>query len=196
MPHQPSRPLSRRASDGLLAASLVLLAATGCTTGGAPEGSSPPANPATPSAVASPPATARTGVPETLAFSAPTVGGGRFDGATLAGKPAVLWFWAAWCPRCRDKADDVTAVQADYAGKVTFVGVAGLGSGAQAMADFVAQYDLGRFPHLADDQGVVWRHFGVTEQEFFVILDPTGTVVHAGPLSAEDLRQRVAALAG
>ena len=33
-------------------------------------------------------------VPEVLAFTAPLVGGGTFDGATTAGKPTVFWFWA------------------------------------------------------------------------------------------------------
>lgn len=33
-------------------------------------------------------------VPEVLAFTAPLVGGGTFDGATAAGKPTVFWFWA------------------------------------------------------------------------------------------------------
>jgi hypothetical protein len=29
-----------------------------------------------------------------LAFNATLVGGGEFDGRTLAGRPAVFWFWA------------------------------------------------------------------------------------------------------
>ena len=33
-------------------------------------------------------------VPEILAFSAATVGGGTFDGAAYAGKPVAFWFWA------------------------------------------------------------------------------------------------------
>jgi len=33
-------------------------------------------------------------VPEALAFTAPLVGGGTFDGAAVAGKPTVFWFWA------------------------------------------------------------------------------------------------------
>lgn len=33
-------------------------------------------------------------VPETLQFTAPLVGGGTFDGAAVAGKPTVFWFWA------------------------------------------------------------------------------------------------------
>jgi hypothetical protein len=33
-------------------------------------------------------------VPEALRFTAPLVGGGTFDGAAVAGKPTVFWFWA------------------------------------------------------------------------------------------------------
>ncbi len=33
-------------------------------------------------------------VPESLAFSAPQVGGGAIDMAGFAGKPVLLWFWA------------------------------------------------------------------------------------------------------
>jgi peroxiredoxin len=182
----------------LLAVACLLATVAACATGdaspsGAPTGTTGNSNSAVSSK--SPPASGQpTAVPATLAFSAPIVGGGQFDGASLAGKPAVLWFWAAWCPRCRAKAGDVKMVQAEYAGKVTFVGVAGLGSGNDAMAQFMAQHDLGGFTHLADDQGTVWRHFGVTEQEFFVVLDKTGATVHTGPLSIADLRQRLAAL--
>ena len=32
--------------------------------------------------------------PEVLRFSAPLVGGGTFDGASVAGTPVAFWFWA------------------------------------------------------------------------------------------------------
>jgi peroxiredoxin len=181
-----------------MAVSMLAGCATG-TGGDAPSASSSLASTAPPGpAVTGPPGPTgqSPAVPDTLAFSAPMVGGGRFDAATLAGKPAVLWFWAAWCPRCRAKADNVRTAQVAHAGKVNFVGVAGLGSGADAMQRFVADHGLGAFPHLADDEGVVWRRFGVTEQEYFVLLDSAGGVVHKGPLSDDELRQRVSSLAG
>ncbi len=37
---------------------------------------------------------ARRAVPESLAFSAPRVGGGTVDMSDYAGKPVLLWFWA------------------------------------------------------------------------------------------------------
>ena len=35
-----------------------------------------------------------TAVPEALRFTAPLVGGGEFDGTTVAGRPVAFWFWA------------------------------------------------------------------------------------------------------
>jgi peroxiredoxin len=135
-------------------------------------------------------------VPETLRFTVATVDGPTFDGATLAGKPAVLWFWAAWCPRCRAKAGEVAAVAAEYAGRAQVIGVAGLGSGPAPMKKFVSDTRIGGFPNLADDQGTVWQRFGVTAQEYFVILDRSGRVTHKGTLTGDDLRRKVDALAG
>jgi thiol-disulfide isomerase/thioredoxin len=184
---------SRRVSLSMLAVACLLAAVAACADD-LPPASTPSGQPTASAAV--PSASGSVAVPATLAFSAPMVGGGQFDGASLAGKPAVLWFWASWCPRCQAKASDVQMLQAEYVGRVTFVGVAGLGSGDDAMARFVTQHSLGGFTHLADDEGTVWRHFGVAEQEVFVVLDKTGTVVHTGPLTAGGLRERLAELTG
>jgi len=106
----------------------------------------------------------------------------------------VLWFWAAWCPTCRGAAKSVAAVQQDNADRVNVVGVAGLGSGDDAMRRFAQDTGIQGFPHLADDAGEVWQRFEVVSQEHYVLLDSTGTVVHNGPLSQTDLRERVAEL--
>lgn len=183
---------------GVIAVTLVL---TGC--GGDSPSASPPSGQTT-STVTTPAASPSpidatsgtpTDVPQALRFTATTVDGSRFDAATLAGKPTVLWFWAAWCPRCRAAADDVAGVQRDFAGKVNVVGVAGLESGDAAMREFVADRGIGGFVNLADDAGEVWRRFKVTTQEYYVILDRGGAIVHKGPLSPDALRDRVTALA-
>ncbi|GAA1403425.1 redoxin domain-containing protein [Catellatospora coxensis] len=129
--------------------------------------------------------------PQTLRFTATTVDGKTFDAAALAGKPAVLWFWAAWCPRCRGDAAEIRDLQQQYAGKAGVVGVAGLGSGAAAMKDFVADYRLDGFPQLADDAGKVWQRFEVPSQHYYVILDSSGKVAHSGPLTVAQLKQKV-----
>ncbi|MEG3632593.1 redoxin domain-containing protein [Micromonospora palythoicola] len=191
-----------RTAPAVAALTAAVLALTACG------GTEPPADPksttAGPSAAAQPtpsdPAAptassgAETTVPQALSFDARTIDGENFAGSSLAGKPAVLWFWAAWCSRCRAVADQVAAVQRDNAGRVNVIGVAGLGSGDEAMRSFAKQTGIERFPNLADDDGQVWRRFEVTSQEQYVLLDSAGTVVHSGPLSQQDLRKRVAGL--
>lgn len=192
---------ARRLCLGLLAGSLALGACAGPAADRSADRSADPAatDPAATGTTGTfsatgPSATPPVAVPQTLAFAARTVDGQPFDGATLAGRPAVLWFWAAWCTRCRAAADDVAAAARDHAGRVNFVGVAGLGSGAGPMREFVRDRGIGGFPNLADDAGEVWRRFGVTTQEYYVILDPAGRVVHSGALSPAQLRERLAAL--
>jgi thiol-disulfide isomerase/thioredoxin len=186
-----------RSPAGLLAAFVAAAALAGCAADieSAQAPATTVASPATTGATV-PSSTPAAAVAETLRFTTRTVDGGTFDGATLAGRPAVLWFWAAWCPRCRAAAPDVAAVQREYAGKVSVIGVAGLRSGQDAMRRFVADRGIGGFPNLADDDGVLWRRFGVTTQEYYVILDARGMVVHQGALSTQDLRRRVDALVG
>ncbi|MFC9911191.1 redoxin domain-containing protein [Streptomyces sp. NPDC127197] len=94
-------------------------------------------------------------MPEALQFTATTVDGKPFDAKALAGKPAVLWFWAPWCPTCRGQAAETAKVAADYEGKANVVGVAGPDKNA-AMRDFVADTGTGTFPHLSDEAGEVW----------------------------------------
>lgn len=129
-----------------------------------------------------------------LAFSGQTLDGARFDGRSLAGRPAVLWFWAPWCATCASEADGVATAAARYAGSVSVIGVAGLGDVA-AMRQFVAEYDVGKVQHLNDTEGAVWRRFGITEQSLFALLNRDGTVLTKGFLDNEAFPARVAALA-
>jgi peroxiredoxin len=127
---------------------------------------------------------------DSYTFSVATLDGGTFDGRSMAGKPAVLWFWAPWCPTCLGQAKQVNALVADYAGKATVVGVAGLDKVAE-MRDFVGLAKLSGFPQLADEQGVVWQRFGMTQQSTFVVLDAQGAVAASGRLDPAGLPARL-----
>jgi peroxiredoxin len=144
-------------------------------------------------ASAAPPSPTQVTVPDSLKFTATTVDGKAFDAASLAGKPAVFWFWAAWCPKCKGDAAGVRDLQAAVGGNVNIVGVAGLKSGSDAMRKFVADYGLTSFPQLADDKGEVWKRFEVPSQHYYVVLDASGRVVHRGPLSVDQLRKTIGA---
>jgi len=142
------------------------------------------------------PSAAPAAVPEQLRFTAKTVDGASFDGASLAGKPSVLWFWAPWCPKCNAEAPSLREVAQANAGKVTFVGVAAQDQ-VPAMQDFVRKHSLGSFVHLADTDAVVWRRFGVTYQPAYAFVSASGEVkVEKQQLTKDELAGRVAALTG
>ncbi len=123
-------------------------------------------------------------------FTVATIDGATFDGRGLAGKPAVLWFWAPWCPTCLGQAKQVNALAADYSGKAAVVGVAGLGT-VPEMREFVGLAKLSGFPQLADEQGVVWKRFGMTAQSTFVVLDAEGAVTARGHVDPAELPGRL-----
>lgn len=103
-----------------------------------------------------------------LNFTARTVTGATFDGRRLAGKPAVLWFWAPWCPTCHGQAGWVSALAEKYAGRVNVVGVGGLDESG-AIRGYGAT--LNSFPQLDDWRGKIWTRFGVIVQSSYVLLD-------------------------
>jgi thiol-disulfide isomerase/thioredoxin len=153
----------------VLSAALVLV--SGCGT---------PAGTAAPAGTAS----------EQLQFTAKTVDDRDFDGASLAGKPAVLWFWAPWCPSCQREAPTVAKVAKASEG-VTFVGVAAQDQ-LPAMKEFVAKFDMGGFTHIADLNASVWQRFGVTAQPAFAFIDKDGKAeVIIGSPTEEDIMARI-----
>ncbi|PRX49962.1 thiol-disulfide isomerase/thioredoxin [Prauserella shujinwangii] len=135
-------------------------------------------------------------VPEQLRFTATTLDGEPFSGSSLAGKAAVLWFWAPWCPNCRAEAPSLARTAGASKGEVTFVGVASQ-AGRAEMREFVRDYGVGGFRHLDDSGGALWQRFGVTYQPAYAFVSPDGTVeVVKQQLSADELADRVGGLAG
>jgi thiol-disulfide isomerase/thioredoxin len=143
-------------------------------------------------ALVSPPAAV---ADDRLAFTGTTLSGAPFNGASLQGKPAVLWFWRSFCPFCNAEAPGVSSVAAANP-KVTFVGIDGANDAAGA-AGFVSKYNL-NFTNLSDADGSIWARYNVPWQPAYVFYraDGTSTFVN-NPTSAmpqEELQERVSAL--
>ncbi len=191
----------------LLAPAAVVLALvlSGCGTAGTADTAGDPASGSTAAATDGPstagePApdeaeVASTQVAAPYDFTAETVGGEAFDGAVLQGKPTVLWFWAPWCPTCRAQIDGVSTLAQANAGAVNVVGVGGLDESA-AIDDFADDVPSEEVVQLSDPDGGVWRHFGVTTQSSYVVLDAEGATVAQGYLDDDELVSVVADLAG
>lgn len=132
-------------------------------------------------------------VPEALSFTGTTLDGTAFDAATLVGKPSVLWFWAPWCPTCLQQAPGVREAAAANGGTVNMVGIGGLDS-ANALPAFVKLAKIEAIPHLADDKGEIYKHFGISEQSYFVFLDAGGNITFKGKLGYDEIAPKIAAL--
>jgi thiol-disulfide isomerase/thioredoxin len=130
-----------------------------------------------------------------LNFTGNTLSGAPFNGASLQGKPAVLWFWTPWCPFCNQEAPNVSAVAAANP-NVTFVGVS-TRADVSAMANFASKNNL-NFTNLNDADGSIWAMVNVPWQPAYVFLRPDGSSTFVNnPVSAmsqQELTNRVQAL--
>lgn len=56
-----------------------------------------------------------------------------------------------------------------------FIGIAGQDDAA-AIADFVEDFGLGGFEHIADTRSEIWEAFGVNAQPAYVFINDDGTI--------------------
>ncbi|WP_310785509.1 protein disulfide oxidoreductase [Mycobacterium sp. Z3061] len=136
-----------------------------------------------------------TAADDRLNFTGTTLSGAPFNGATLQGKPAVLWFWTPFCPFCNAEAPGLSQVAAANPG-VTFVGIAAHSDVGQ-MQGFVSKYGL-NFTNLNDADGAIWARYNVPWQPAWVFYRPDGSSTFVNnttsAMSQQDLQGRVAAL--
>ncbi|TDB94391.1 redoxin domain-containing protein [Actinomadura sp. 7K534] len=136
-------------------------------------------------------------VPEALRFKGETLAGEPFDGAALAGKPAVFWFWAPWCPKCQSEGPNVAKAAEKYGDEVSFVGIGGLEKDKNRLRGFVSRTGTGNLTHLDDRTGRLYSHFEVTSQSSFLFMAPDGkTSKDSGPLDENELSRHVDELLG
>jgi cytochrome c biogenesis protein CcmG, thiol:disulfide interchange protein DsbE len=109
-------------------------------------------------------------------FALPRLDGpGTISLEGLAGHPAVLNFWASWCPPCADEAPDLNALSARYGALgVRFVGVDFNDAVDEARA-FARRHDV-RYPLVHDTRGVR-QAFGVSAPPETYVLDGAGRAV-------------------
>lgn len=130
-----------------------------------------------------------------LDFTGTTLSGGTFNGSSLQGKPAVLWFWTPWCPFCNAEAPSVSAVAAANPA-VTFVGIA-TRADVSAMQSFVDRYNL-NFTNINDADGSIWAKYKVPWQPAYLFVSPNGSTSFVNnptsAMSEQELSDRVRAL--
>lgn len=124
-------------------------------------------------------------------FAATTPIDAVFDGASLAGRDSVLWFWAPWCTSCRAEAPDINETAERFGDDVQIIGVAGRG-GIDEMRSFIDDTETSGLTHVADLDGDVWNSFGIYAQPAFVFINDDGEIeTFMGGLGADHLADRI-----
>lgn len=170
-------------------AAAVALALGGCSN----DGDDPP----DPTAVCSPKGIVSVGesIPSECAFE--RVDGGFLRLADLAGKPAVINFWAAWCTFCIDEMPIFQKVYASMAGRVEFVGadLLGVQGETRGAAETFGRSTGVRYPLIYDDGGLLYAHFSarlVMPVTVFVRADGIVAFRQFGPMNEQMLRETLA----
>jgi peroxiredoxin len=114
----------------------------------------------------------------------------KLDGARVslndfAGKPAVLVFWTAWCPSCKEKAPHINQLASEYQSKGVRVLGINIGEGEARVREGI-KYDV---VHDADTQ--IAKDYKVVGTPTIVFLDKKGVIRYFGNELPKDYAARL-----
>lgn len=108
------------------------------------------------------------------AISGPSLDGRHFDLAQLHGKPAVIYFWASWCPVCRGMQGSIQQIAKDFPA----ITVAMQSGNSAEVARYMSESDFVA-PTLTDDSGEIAKRYGLTGVPAVFVLGPEGKIRYA-----------------
>jgi thiol-disulfide isomerase/thioredoxin len=131
------------------------------------------------------------------AFSGATPDGGTVGSETIAGKVALVNFWASWCGPCQRELPALKAVQDEFAAR-GFTVIAVNVDKEPALADRLIARVQPNYPILLDPESEVMGAFDVMAMPTSVLIDREGRMVklHTGFSEAwiEELRAQIESL--
>ncbi len=118
---------------------------------------------------------------------ATTIQGEAFTLQGMRGQPAIIHFWASWCPICELEQGTIDSLASDY----PFISVAMQSGSAAEVVAYLREQGVS-YPVVNDPEGSLVRRYGVSGVPATFILDADGTVrfVTRGYTSALGLRLR------
>jgi thiol-disulfide isomerase/thioredoxin len=105
------------------------------------------------------------------AIESDTLGEERFSLQQLRGRPAVVHFWASWCPVCELEQGMVDAL----ADEVPMITIAMQSGTMSEVRDYLARQEVD-YPVVNDEQGTLSARYGVKAVPASFVLDSEGRV--------------------
>lgn len=130
------------------------------------------------------------------AFAGTTLDGAQFASADLAGRPAVINFWASYCiPACVDEHPVLLDLAAERGDELQIVGVL-VDDTADGARGFLDRFGQISWPTLVNADLRISIDYGVTgpPETFFVDADGIVVARHWGPLTSDEVARQLAAL--
>ncbi len=123
-------------------------------------------------------------------LSATRLDGTPFALSELVGKPAILDFWATWCPPCRTQRDVLHKLAGEYGDRLRIVALS-VDEDEAALKRYVAEHAGGTHELRATPELI--ELFGVEALPTLVIIDAAGRVqrIAEGLMDAETLRRAI-----
>jgi thiol-disulfide isomerase/thioredoxin len=110
------------------------------------------------------------------------------------GRPALLEFWATWCPLCEALQPQLDRIQATYGDRLAIVAVGvAVNQNPRRIKRHLERHDPG-YPYLYDARGEAVRAYGAVSTSIVVLLDAEGRVAYTGVGANQDLEAAVGAL--
>lgn len=103
------------------------------------------------------------------------------DGRTVTlsdykGKTIVLYFMATWCPECRSSIPELKEIYSLYNAKGLVLLIIDVMESKEKAAAFSRKYSL-PFPTLLDEEGKVYRSYGVGGVPVKALIDRNGRII-------------------
>jgi peroxiredoxin len=95
------------------------------------------------------------------------------------GQPAVIFFWATWCPHCRTQLQELSKQKQDIERKGIKIILVDLEESGQVVADYIRKREVA-FDVMLDNEGIVGRQYNVRGLPAFFFVDHEGRIVAAG----------------
>lgn len=127
-------------------------------------------------------------------FELAKLDGTKVSFSDIEGSPAVLVFWTAWCPSCREEAPIINKLAEKYDGQGFRVLGINIGEGEarvkEGIKDFGIKYDV-----LRDADTSVAKSYSVVGTPTIVFLDKNGVTRYTGNELPADYEARLDAIA-